>query len=652
MDIETVKIPNVTIQIPALISIAYINNNKHWKNKCFILNKTIFKDKGLDYALNYMWKQVFNYLSKHIKLNNNKSIIFMHNLGSFDGFYIFNGLIRWIDKDNIETIIDKENDFIQISCKYNGVILVWKDSLRIFDVKLNILCETFDVKGKLTDYNKNWNDLEFLFNDNNSILKYNLIKYNLQDSLSLLKTLLKAQQLYWQNYQVDIASIWSTSTLSLKIFRLQFLNETIPSLTQSIDFYVRKGYYGGATDHYKLYGKNLYYYDVNSLYPYAMLKPMPLHHIKYHSDLSMNNINLFFGFCLAEIECPKHIKIPILPFRTINNDVIYPTGIWTGVYFSELLKEAVKHGYKIKLINGHEFSKANIFNNYIHHFYNIKKNSTGSTRFIAKMHLNQLYGYFGRNQELIITKIVNRNELNNLLITRIIKNIIEINDDLFVVLMSDNLNHNLINELNLNLDFSNFKKMDRNVKSNVAIAAAVTAYAQIEMIKYKTLSGYNIYYTDTDSLFIDKPLPIDMVGDELGMMKNELLKDNGIKIDEAYFLGNKKYGYTYFNKDNNKIEMSVFAGARRDTITFNEIKQISKGNIIEKTYDDVFIRSFNKMEISIKERSIKLKISTDKSILNNNYISPYISNINNQFDTSTRGHKIIRKIKSLINKFI
>ena len=172
--------------------------------------------------------------------------------------------------------------------------------------------------------------------------------------------------------------------------------------------------------------------------------------------------------------------------------------MWTGIYFSEILKTVIKHGYKVKLINGHEFTKDFIFNDYVNHFYNIKKNAEGATRFIAKMHLNQLYGYFGRSQELIITKIVNRSELDDLLITRIINNITKINDDLFVVLMSANLNYKTIKELNYTLDLTKFLKLERNVKSNVAVAAAVTAYAQMEMIKYKTLPDYSIYYSDTD----------------------------------------------------------------------------------------------------------------------------------------------------------
>jgi hypothetical protein len=36
------------------------------------------------------------------------------------------------------------------------------------------------------------------------------------------------------------------------------------------------------------------------------------------------------------------------------------------------------------------------------------------------MQLNQLYGYFGRSQEMIITVNVNREELEEILLTRIV----------------------------------------------------------------------------------------------------------------------------------------------------------------------------------------------------------------------------------------
>lgn len=150
-------------------------------------------------------------------------------------------------------------------------------------------------------------------------------EYSLQDSICLLNALNEAQQIYLQEYRVDITSILSTSTLSLKIFRKIFLKDNIPILSGWDDKFIRESYFGGATDYYKGYGKNLYYYDVNSLYPKAMCNLMPFQIIKKHE--SMNNINLdnFFGFCLAEIETPKDIMIPLLPYK-YQGKTIFPRG--------------------------------------------------------------------------------------------------------------------------------------------------------------------------------------------------------------------------------------------------------------------------------------------------------------------------------------
>ena len=89
--------------------------------------------------------------------------------------------------------------------------------------------------------------------------------------------------------------------------------------------------------------------------------------------------------------------------------------------------------------------------------------------------------------------------------------------------------------------------------SNVAIASAVTAYARIHMIQFK--NNENCFYTDTDSIFTDKPLDIKFMGKEIGLMKDEM---NGIIINKGLFLGIKKYGYQYLDAEGNLIDTSVY----------------------------------------------------------------------------------------------
>jgi DNA polymerase type B, organellar and viral len=171
-------------------------------------------------------------------------------------------------------------------------------------------------------------------------------------------------------------------------------------------------------------------------------------------------------------------------------------------------------------------------------FYKQKQNSTGSARFIAKLHLNTLYGYFGRKLDLLETINVRNEDLYLHVSCRTIKNIYRINEEYSTIITSNNIKNHLkdLNTLIVNEIESN----DRKVKANVAIASAVTAYARIHMIDYKLLPG--TVYTDTDSIFTTDILDSTLIGKELGLMKDEL---NGLTIKEAFFLGINKYGYWY-----------------------------------------------------------------------------------------------------------
>jgi len=175
----------------------------------------------------------------------------------------------------------------------------------------------------------------------------------------------------------------------------------------------------------------------------------------------MNNIDLnnFFGFFLCEIHCPDNIDNPMLPLR-YNNKTIFPRGKWVGTYFSEELKSVLPLGYKIKLLEGIELSKIDLFTKYVNTFYKIKMTSTGSERWIAKLLINCLYGVFGRKQSLIETINVYNSDIEKYVISNIIKTIIPINNDISTLLLIKNVDSNLIRELNntCSIEINNLKK--------------------------------------------------------------------------------------------------------------------------------------------------------------------------------------------------
>jgi hypothetical protein len=318
------------------------------------------------------------------------------------------------------------------------------------------------------------------------------------------------------------------------------------------------------------------------------------------------------------------------------------------------LKAVIRHGYKITLIKGQPFTKDYIFNEYVNFFFKIKKLAKTSTiRFIAKMHLNQLYGYFGRSRELILTKTINNKDLKSFLVTHFVKTIIPITKKISIILMKANLNYDLIKKLKLDLDLLTLHNTKKDVKSNVAIAAAVTSYARIEMIRYKTDPNYNIFYSDTDSIFCNKPLPIHLIGDDLGLMKNELEKYGVQSFERAIFLGNKKYAFQFIDKDGKLITKTVFSGVKKKYLTWEHFEKMANGETITIEIPNIFTHNFKTLSISIDDRDINIKKSESKILLNNKYYPKHILKYNNVYhEESNNLVKLYKNLKNYIKTFI
>lgn len=96
---------------------------------------------------------------------------------------------------------------------------------------------------------------------------------------------------------------------------------------------IKQAYYGGITEVYKPHGKNLYYYDVNSLYPFAGLRDMPGLFCKKTLLTSIDNIDNLFGFFYSRIDTTqvKNKYLGLLPLRV--QGLIFPHGKWEGWYF-------------------------------------------------------------------------------------------------------------------------------------------------------------------------------------------------------------------------------------------------------------------------------------------------------------------------------
>lgn len=71
---------------------------------------------------------------------------------------------------------------------------------------------------------------------------------------------------------------------------------------------------------------------------------------------------------------------------------------------------------------------------------------------------------------------------------------------------------------------------------SIGVASAITAYARIHMSQFKNNINFNLYYTDTASAYIDKPLPAELIDKKaLGKLKLENI------CNKAIFLAPKVY---------------------------------------------------------------------------------------------------------------
>jgi hypothetical protein len=127
--------------------------------------------------------------------------------------------------------------------------------------------------------------------------------------------------------KIDITKLTTNSAISFKIFRTNYLDETkLPIIKGNTHNEIRNAYYGGVVEVYKNEGFNLKYYDVNSLYPFAMLNDMPTGDMLFSTDPNLSN---YFGIVFVEVDTSnlnsKYLNYPLLPHK-IEGRLYNPLG--------------------------------------------------------------------------------------------------------------------------------------------------------------------------------------------------------------------------------------------------------------------------------------------------------------------------------------
>jgi hypothetical protein len=144
------------------------------------------------------------------------------------------------------------------------------------------------------------------------------------DVIALYQVIEKFSLFIFNNFRLNIIKYPTLPSLALAIYRSKFLNDyKIPLIGEKIYNDIKKGYTGGAVDVYKPYGKNIYRYDVNSLYPSVMRNyPMPVGNPVYFEGDITHFVNKPFGIFEVEVTSPLNLNIPILQTRVKTSNGI------------------------------------------------------------------------------------------------------------------------------------------------------------------------------------------------------------------------------------------------------------------------------------------------------------------------------------------
>lgn len=625
MDLETVLVDNV--HTPYLLS--WFDGN---------ITKSYFLNDLDPVTINYNILKMVNSAMDDICIKKYRNYkIYFHNFSKFDGYF----LIKYLAKIGTCDPIIHKGKILSVKFAYNNYNITFKDSYLLLPSSLRKLCESFVVKsakgifpyglmdlnyiGLVPDFKlfsrvRGNIDLDIYENYKKSFAnkKWNFrnesIKYCELDCISLYQVLTKFNTLIFNRFKLNINKYPTLPSLSFDIFRSQYLKkDSIHMLSGNIANEIRQGYTGGACDMYipspsyfsplgPCSEKKIYAYDVNSLYPYVMAKcKLPIGKPTYfEGDITKLDKNAF-GFFYCKIIAPKNLKHPIIQTRVKTNDglrTVAPLGSWNDMIFSEEMYNAMKYGYKFEVLWGYTFESDLIFDGFVKDLYQIRLEYPKSDpmNYVAKIIMNSLYGRFGMDDNFVITSIMSKEDYFKF------EELDKDNSILDVINLDDNL---IVQSKNPKVELDTLLDNGNEVHNvNISIAAAVTAYARIHMSQFKNNKKFKLYYSDTDSIYTDKPLPLKFIGNGLGLLKLEYI------CKDAIFLAPKVYGLL---TDNGLIvKIKGLSNEALTKISMEDLKDLLVKDSNLESKQEKWYKDISNGNISVKDQIYTLKVTGNK----------------------------------------
>lgn len=346
------------------------------------------------------------------RCSHESAIIYFHNL-AFDGYFIIDWLLKhgfkWnggkLRKGEFSTLISKNKKFYSMRVAWkNGNITEFRDSLKKINMSVSVIAKAFDLPmSKLElDYEQyrppyyvvSADEIDYLAND--LIIPARALAEQIGEGMNRLTT-------------------GSDSMAEFKrLFSVSQFDRVFPVLDIEIDDDIRKAYRGGWTYCDPRFSGEIQgpgsTYDVNSLYPSVMYNcvlphDLPMYFVGepiYDPEYPLWVANITFTATIKPDHVPciqlkksnifvdtEYVKVITEPETVSITNV--DLEVWQQQYDIDII--AWNGGWKFKGYQG-------FFKEYIDKWSEIKNNSTGGKRLIAKLHLNALYGKFATNPDV------------------------------------------------------------------------------------------------------------------------------------------------------------------------------------------------------------------------------------------------------------
>ena len=472
----------------------------------------------------------------HILYENNENPKYRrfvaHSGGSFD--YVH--LMEYLTDTDVECEIVMSNSqciFIRLMSFDKPVIL--QDSSHVLKSSLKKLCKVFDVETPKEDIDIN--NIEEIWKTNPD----KVMSYLRSDVISLYQVCREFMKIL----EIDFFPL-TIASLAMYIYRRRFMQKEYFTITKArVDQFISQAYAGGRVECFRS-GRHeqVYVYDINSLYPYAMKTfPVPVGLPTYTKKFRPDK----YGFYRIKFSQSNTNIPPILWMKTRNGLEFVYEG--EGTFYQAEVELAMKYGVNIEVLEGFVFHKAEyLFSDFVDHFYSLRQQYKGTAvDLTAKLVMNNLYGKFGQKPKS--EKLVKWNRDTYKEKIRKVKNWKPYIEDkgLFIVEEPRKIDHRMIH-----------------------YAAAITSHARCILYEYLVSHAKNVVYCDTDSLHLLAPMNSDFIGPELGKMKKE---DEGCGI----YIGRKQYTISEKRKFKGVKTNCNLTGAQLTidkfaTIMHNEVK--------------------------------------------------------------------------------